>query len=91
MEELSSRMSADKRFKKLFPHHAEANEMTVIPENFMCLRFLMGVHDLHCGRFDDYSLKYVKHLVHACETESPEMMGTIAYLIEQTCSGQATI
>jgi len=81
MTELESRMGADNLFKELFPHHAEANELTVIPENFECLRFLMGVHDLHCGRFDDYSLKYVKHLVHACETEAPEMMGTYANLI----------
>lgn len=69
MAEIQLRMNADSVFKNVFPHHATMNEeLVVVPQNFDCLRYLMSVHDEHCGRFDDYSLKYVKHLVHTCET-----------------------
>lgn len=44
--------------------------MVITPTDYDCLRRLMELHEEHCGRFDDYSLKYVRHLVHACETES---------------------
>ena len=69
VNELQSRMESDSLFKDLFPNHV-SNEMEVSPKDFDCLRFLMSTHDSFCGRFDDYSLKYVKHLVHTCETES---------------------
>ena len=86
VNELQSRMQSDNLFKNVFAHHAEANELIVVPENFQCLRFLMSVHDVHCGRFDDYSLKFVKHLVHACETVEPHAIAAVAELIEQHCA-----
>jgi hypothetical protein len=68
-------MNSDEIFKNVFPHHAEVNDLVVQPDNFDCLRSLISVHDEFCGKFDDYSLKYIKHLVHTCETETPEMVG----------------
>ena len=77
VNEMTSRMESDSLFKDLFPHH-NTNEMEVSPNDFNCLRFLMSTHDTFCGRFDDYSLKYVKHLVHTCETENQEGVATYA-------------
>ena len=56
-------------FTKVFGHHKES-EMVVVPDDFDCLRDLYYTYEEACGVFEDYSLKYVKHLVHACETES---------------------
>lgn len=86
MDELESRMEADNLFSTVFAHHAQVNELTSQPHNFECLRFLMGVHDMHCGRFDDYSLKYVRHLAHECETLAPEMIGSVAKQIQEHCT-----
>ena len=69
-------MESDRLFMDLFPQH-ESVDMTAIPKDFDCLRFLMDTHDTFCGRFDDYSLKYVKHFVQACESES-QLIGMYA-------------
>ena len=70
-DEIDHRMFIDKLFAETFPKHFGENanelELTVQPEDFECLRFLMEVVENNCGRFSDYSLKYVKHLVHVCE------------------------
>jgi len=84
VEEMESRMKSDSIFRETFSHH-NSNEMNVTPKNFDCLRFLMSTHDTFCGRFDDYSLKYVKHLVHTCETEGQEAVETYARKIMMTC------
>lgn len=34
VNELQSRMQSDNLFKNVFAHHAEANELIVVPENF---------------------------------------------------------
>lgn len=79
-------MNEDAVFLNVFPHHQNmANDLFVQPIDFDCLRFLVTVHDENCGRFSDYSLKYVKHLAHACETETPEMVQNYGYLIADTC------
>jgi hypothetical protein len=73
MDELQHRMDIDSVFSSVFPHH-NANELVFAPKNFDCLRSMIKAHDESCGRFTDYSLKYVRHLVHTCETETPEMV-----------------
>ena len=64
-------MFVDALFSEAFPKHfgkdADEVELTVQPEDFECLRFMMDVTEENCGKFSDYSLKYVKHLVHVCE------------------------
>jgi len=37
------------------------------PEHFDCLKESMSGIEDHCGRFDDYSLKYVRTVVNLCE------------------------
>lgn len=58
----------------------------MVPEDFDCLRYLMLIHDNHCGRFDDYSLQHVKHLVHTCETQTPQEVVAFADKMVATCS-----
>jgi hypothetical protein len=45
----------------------------------------MKIHDDKCGKFDDYSLQFVKHLVHTCETSGSEAVQSYAQKIEQAC------
>ena len=83
--ELQHRMFEDNLFKAVFPNHA--NEVMVAqPTDFDCLRFLVDTHDEFCGRFSDYSLKHAKHLVHACETQAPELINVIANVMQAHCS-----
>ena len=44
------------------------NEEWPSPTKFECLRALMDTYEEHCGKMDDYSLKYVKYLVKECES-----------------------
>lgn len=46
----------------------EAHGTFPLPRNFDCLRNTISHYETHCGRLEDYSLKYVKYLVKACET-----------------------
>lgn len=85
MDELQHRMDIDAVFGNVFPHH-NSNELVFAPKNFDCLREMIKAHDDACGRFTDYSLKYVRHLVHTCETESAEMVAQYSALITQTCN-----
>lgn len=78
-------MNIDAVFSSVFPHH-NANDLVFKPTNFDCLRSMISAHDEACGRFSDYSLKYVRHLVHTCETESEEMIAQYSALIAQTCN-----
>ena len=69
-EELNKRMRADnvfEQFAKGFPV-TEMNEEWPSPTKFECLRALMDTYEEHCGKMDDYSLKYVKYLVKECES-----------------------
>merc|ERR1712113_124513 len=51
------------------------------PEDFECLRFMINSTEKHCGRLDDYTLKFVKHFVHTCETSSTEEINDTVNLI----------
>lgn len=85
MEELEHRMAADNLFSTLFAHHVES-EMVVQPEDFDCLRFMIDNYEASCERFSDYSLKYVKHLVHTCEVATPTEIQEVARQITETCN-----
>lgn len=84
MDELYHRMSEDSVFLSVFPHHRNI-DLVAQPTEFDCLRYMIAVHDENCGRFSDYSLKYVKHLVHTCETETETMIQQYAELLASTC------
>lgn len=84
IDEVQHRMNEESVFLSVFPHH-QSNELVSQPTDFDCLRYLVEVHDASCGKFSDYSLKYVKHLAHTCETESAEMVQSYAQLLAHTC------
>lgn len=66
--ELNRRMKIDHVFEELGGHNLlSQNSIEPLPRNFDCLRNLMNTYETHCGRMDDYDLKYVKHFVSHCE------------------------
>jgi len=65
-EELDKRMKVDAVFES-FTEGKVADDFH-LPRNFDCLKTLVDKFETSCGKFDDYSLKYVKHLVNECET-----------------------
>merc|ERR1712127_172513 len=66
---LNARMAADKRFAAMFPSHMEAfnNNDTPVPTDYTCYRKLIDTYETECGKFDDYSMKYMSVLAAECE------------------------
>jgi len=71
-EEITQRMKADHIFEEFMGHKLdkESEKTFPLPRNFDCLRTTMDTYEGACGKFTDYSLKYVKYLVKACESEN---------------------
>ena len=86
-EEIEHRMYVDGLFAKTFPQH-QTNELVTDITDYDCLRFLIDSTEESCGRFSDYSLKYVKNLVHICETSSPLEVNYAAVEITKFCTTQ---
>lgn len=89
-DELEHRMYIDKLFAEAFPKHfgpyaAEDFKLTVQPSDYNCLRYLMSSVENSCGRFTDYSLKYVKHLVHVCENQDEAGVAEAARKVAEFC------
>jgi hypothetical protein len=83
--ELNKRMRADHTFD-LFAAATGVNTAIeqgdqVLPRNFECLKSVMAAHDSSCGKFDDYSLQYVKYIVHACEAKVHETEELINHMV----------
>jgi len=84
-EEITSRMKADHIFEEFAGHKLSEEGEFPLPRNFDCLRTTMDTYESSCGRFTDYSLKYVKYLVKACENvNSP--LETIVNRIHSVCN-----
>jgi hypothetical protein len=60
-------MRTDAVFERIAGNLDESQDFPSV-NDFDCLRKLMTVYEENCGRFEDYSLKYVKYLVKECET-----------------------
>ena len=43
-----------------------------VPQDFECLRSLIATYEDNCGKFDDYSRKFIKYLVRECEGPTME-------------------
>ena len=82
---ISHRIFFDNLFDEVYPDFEQMNAVTQ-PEDYDCLRFMIGVTEEACGRFDDYTLKFVKRLVHTCETGDAEEIGDTAGLITGLCN-----
>ncbi len=77
----------------------KVKEMISAPVNtvsFDCLRAVNDVVDAHCGRYSDYSLKYVKHVAVMCEHHVGQGMdqlqaaNVIADVLKAECSKTLT-
>ena len=68
IDELNHRKNVDRIFKTTFADNFNDPQLVYRPQNFDCLRALYTNYEDNCGFFEDYSLKYVKYLVNACET-----------------------
>jgi len=84
-EELTKRMKADHVFEAFAGHSLQDSFETPLPRNFDCLRATMNAYESSCHRFDDYSLKYVKYLVKACEMENTTV-DMLIHRIQTVCA-----
>ena len=41
-----------------------------VPKDFDCLRSMVATYEDNCGKFDDYSRKFIRYLVRECEDPS---------------------
>lgn len=84
--ELNHRMRVDSVFDSFKSKLLGADQYHT-PTNFECLRALVGTYKEHCGPLEDYSLKYVRHLVTECETiaDPSDFSGSIEKL-KDACS-----
>jgi len=60
-------------------------ELRILPTDFDCLKELIETHDRDCGKFDDYSLQFVKHIVQACETTNHSTEELVS-MMKTSCS-----
>jgi hypothetical protein len=92
-DEIDHRMFVDKLFAEAFPKHfgadADLMELTVQPSDYKCLRYLVESTENNCGKFSDYSLKYVRHLVHVCENQDEDGVYEVANKIADFCEANA--
>ena len=82
-EELQAELEHRQFIDRLFSQHVEdfANAPE-IPQDFDCLRVMVGgVEDL-CGPFSAYSLKYVRKLANLCDTKPEEVTNTLVRIGE---------
>jgi len=78
-DELEHRQFFDGLFATHFEDVANAPE---IPQNFDCLRIMVGgVEDL-CGPWSAYTLKYVRKLANMCDTQPEEVTNTLVRIGE---------
>jgi len=83
--EIEHREKEAEMFNKVF---GEVEDMVTQPLNFDCLRTMVNGREEHCGKFSDYSLQFVKHFVHVCETE-PASVGLYMQKMVEHCATDA--
>jgi len=84
--EVTKRMRTDhvfESFKSSLGYHFQS--ASVLPRNFDCLKTLMNTYDARCGKMDDYSLRYVKYFVNACESGNYQVDSLVSF-ITTSCS-----
>jgi legumain len=89
---LNLRMTVDKRFATMFPNHMEAYNKSELPTptDFECYRSLIDTYESSCGKFDDYSMKYMGVLAAECEGTKavPEVRSSSITKIQETCQNK---
>lgn len=68
MEEIKHRETMDRVFSHVRSKLSiETLRDTVIPKNYACHRIALKAYEASCGPFTDYSLKYERIVIQACE------------------------
>ena len=80
--ELEHRQFFDGLFATHFEEVANAPE---IPQNFDCLRAMVGGVEELCGPWSAYTLKYVRKLANMCDTKPEEVTNTL-YRVGEYCN-----
>lgn len=73
-------MRSDIVFEKFIELTGVDASEKVLPTDFDCLKEVIESHDGSCAKFDDYSLKYVKHIVQACESKNFSIHELVSFM-----------
>jgi hypothetical protein len=85
-DELNHRMRADHIFEMFSENSYNLSDDTFpLPRNFECLKAMVKHTEEKCGRFSDYSLKYVKYLVKECESIPAGAVDGLMHRISRIC------
>lgn len=82
-KELAHREFVDKLFTTHFEETANAPET---PQDFHCLRMMVGGVEEMCGPWSAYSLKYVRKLANACDTQTPDQIADLYVKVGEYCN-----
>jgi len=82
-KELAHREFVDKLFTTHFEEAANAPET---PQDFHCLRMMVGGVEEMCGPWSAYSLKYVRKLANACDTQTPDQIADLYVKVGEYCN-----
>jgi hypothetical protein len=88
-KEIAHREAEAKMFATVFED--QTGELVVQPRNFNCLRYMVDAREKDCGKFSDYSLQFVRHFVHACETYAPLEIEAAISRISAHCSANSAL
>lgn len=80
-DELSSRGKYDSLFVQ-FDTSANAPE---IPQDYDCLRMMVGGVEEMCGKWSSYGLKYVRKLANMCDTYTSDEIADAYAKIGESC------
>lgn len=73
----------------MFPTHTESvlKGTAATPTDYDCYRTLINTYETHCGKFDDYSMKYMGVLAAECEglKSVPEAINGSISKIQDQC------
>ena len=82
--EIDHRQFIDNMFATIFPAEEYANAPEN-PQNFDCLRMMVGGVEEMCGNWSAYSLQYVRNLANACDTKTADEVSELYVQVGQHC------
>lgn len=93
MDELNKEIAHREAEKQMFAtvFEEQAGELVTQPRNFDCLRYMVDARESNCGKFSDFSLQFVRHLVHACETYAPHQIEASIKKMSEHCAANSAL
>lgn len=84
---LEDELDSRQRYDNLFSQFGLSTYVHESPQDFDCLRMMVGHVDDQCGRWTSYGLKYVKHLANICDSYSLDDISAAKIKISEHCNG----